>query len=199
MAPRAPKRWTVWPMPVHAGDRRAAHHASLHRRILADPRFIAGGVDTGFLAGFPEGRAMTERVSSIVTMRDGNQSLWGPPASTPRTCSAAALTEACGFPRDRFHLVEPHGRGRPLFPRQPVGTPPPMHAAMPTTPLQFITTGLRFIAWQQADPSSCGWSIASSSATGGPLRAARSDARSAGRDRGRPAGEAGRRSEVMAR
>jgi oxaloacetate decarboxylase alpha subunit len=23
---------------------------------------------------------------------------------------------------------------------------------MPTTPLQFITTGLRFIAWQQADP-----------------------------------------------
>jgi pyruvate/oxaloacetate carboxyltransferase len=22
-----------------------------------------------------------------VTMRDGNQSLWGPPASTPRTCS----------------------------------------------------------------------------------------------------------------
>jgi acetyl-CoA carboxylase biotin carboxylase subunit len=25
--------------------------APLHRRILADPRFIAGGVDTGFLAG----------------------------------------------------------------------------------------------------------------------------------------------------
>lgn len=25
-------------------------------------------------------------------------------------------------------------------------------AAMPSTPLQFITTGLRFIAWQQADP-----------------------------------------------
>jgi oxaloacetate decarboxylase alpha subunit len=27
-----------------------------------------------------------------------------------------------------------------------------MRAAMPRTPLQFITTGLRFIAWQQADP-----------------------------------------------
>jgi oxaloacetate decarboxylase alpha subunit len=27
-----------------------------------------------------------------------------------------------------------------------------MAAAMPRTPLQFITTGLRFIAWQQADP-----------------------------------------------
>lgn len=25
--------------------------APLHRRILADPRFVAGGVDTGFLAG----------------------------------------------------------------------------------------------------------------------------------------------------
>ncbi|MEL0211470.1 MAG: hypothetical protein VW891_13000 [Novosphingobium sp.] len=28
--------------------------ASLHRRILADPRFIAGGVDTGFLAGLAQ-------------------------------------------------------------------------------------------------------------------------------------------------
>jgi oxaloacetate decarboxylase alpha subunit len=27
-----------------------------------------------------------------------------------------------------------------------------MRAAMPRTPLQFITTGLRFIAWEQADP-----------------------------------------------
>jgi pyruvate/oxaloacetate carboxyltransferase len=27
-----------------------------------------------------------------------------------------------------------------------------MRAAMPRTPLQLITTGLRFIAWQQADP-----------------------------------------------
>jgi acetyl-CoA carboxylase biotin carboxylase subunit len=29
--------------------------ASLHRRIVADPRFAAGGVDTGFLVGLSGG------------------------------------------------------------------------------------------------------------------------------------------------
>ena len=28
--------------------------APLHRRIVADPRFIAGGVDTGFLTGLAQ-------------------------------------------------------------------------------------------------------------------------------------------------
>ena len=38
-------------------------------------------------------------------------------------------------------------RNNPWERHAPHGT-----AAMPSTPLQFITTGLRFIAWQQADP-----------------------------------------------
>jgi oxaloacetate decarboxylase alpha subunit len=152
MARRAPKRWRAWPALRHLAIDGLPTTAPLHRRILADPRFIAGGVDTGFLAGLNRSPAMTAIRLVDVTMRDGNQSLWGPPASTPRTCSSRRADQACGFAAIDFTSSSHMAVAVRYFRNNPWERLRRMAAAMPTTPLQFITTGLRFIAWQQADP-----------------------------------------------
>ncbi|WP_338468329.1 biotin carboxyl carrier protein [Novosphingobium sp. ZN18A2] len=88
-----------------------------------------------------------------VTMRDGNQSLWGATGlNTAHMLQAAALTEACGFRAVDFTSSSHMAVAVRYFQNDPWERIRRMHAATPTTPLQFITTGLRFIAWQQADP-----------------------------------------------
>lgn len=88
-----------------------------------------------------------------VTMRDGNQSLWGATGlNTAQMLQAAALTEACGFRAIDFTSSTHMAVAVRYFRNDPWERIRRMHAAMPSTPLQFITTGLRFIAWQQADP-----------------------------------------------
>ncbi|GAO56031.1 MULTISPECIES: biotin carboxyl carrier protein [unclassified Novosphingobium] len=96
---------------------------------------------------------MTELRLVDVTMRDGNQSLWGATGlDTAQMLAAAALTEACGFRAIDFTSSSHMAVAVRYFRDNPWERIRRMHAAMPTTPLQFITTGLRFIAWQQADP-----------------------------------------------
>jgi oxaloacetate decarboxylase alpha subunit len=88
-----------------------------------------------------------------VTMRDGNQSLWGATGlRTAHMLEAAALTEACGFRAIDFTSSSHMAVAVRYFRDNPWERIRRMRAAMPSTPLQFITTGLRFIAWQQADP-----------------------------------------------
>ncbi len=88
-----------------------------------------------------------------VTMRDGNQSLWGATGlNTAHMLQAAALTEACGFRAIDFSSSSHMAVAVRYFRNDPWERMRRMRSAMPTTPLQFITTGLRFIAWQQADP-----------------------------------------------
>jgi oxaloacetate decarboxylase alpha subunit len=88
-----------------------------------------------------------------VTMRDGNQSLWGATGlHTAHMLQAAALTQACGFAAIDFTSSSHMAVAVRYFRNNPWERLRRMAAAMPTTPLQFITTGLRFIAWQQADP-----------------------------------------------
>ena len=88
-----------------------------------------------------------------VTMRDGNQSLWGATGlNTAQMLQAAALTEACGFRAIDFTSSTHMAVAVRYFRNDPWERLRRMAAAMPSTPLQFITTGLRFIAWQQADP-----------------------------------------------
>ncbi|MEO0033378.1 MAG: hypothetical protein RIS94_3136 [Pseudomonadota bacterium] len=88
-----------------------------------------------------------------VTMRDGNQSLWGATGlDTAHMLQAAALTEACGFRAIDFTSSSHMAVAVRYFRKDPWERLRRMASAMPTTPLQFITTGLRFIAWQQADP-----------------------------------------------
>jgi oxaloacetate decarboxylase (Na+ extruding) subunit alpha len=88
-----------------------------------------------------------------VTMRDGNQSLWGATGlNTAHMLQAAALTERVGFRAVDFTSSSHMAVAVRYFRNNPWERIRRMRASMPTTPLQFITTGLRFIAWQQADP-----------------------------------------------
>src|SRR5881392_484951 len=86
------------------------------------------------------------------TMRDGNQSLWSATGlTTPDVLSIAPTVDRVGFHAAdftssthmavsvRFHHEDPWERIRLVS------------AAMPATPLSFITTGMRFISWVPAD------------------------------------------------
>jgi oxaloacetate decarboxylase (Na+ extruding) subunit alpha len=86
------------------------------------------------------------------TTRDGNQSLWSATGlTTPDVLSIAPAMERVGFHAldftssthmavsVRFHKEDPWERIRLVS------------EAMPTTLLDFITTGMRFIAWQPCD------------------------------------------------
>jgi oxaloacetate decarboxylase alpha subunit len=86
------------------------------------------------------------------TMRDGNQSLWSATGlTTPDVLSIAPTVDRVGYHAAdftssthmavsvRFHHEDPWERIRLVS------------AAMPNTPLSFITTGMRFISWVPAD------------------------------------------------
>jgi oxaloacetate decarboxylase (Na+ extruding) subunit alpha len=86
------------------------------------------------------------------TTRDGNQSLWSATGlTTPDVLAIAPTMDRVGFHAAdftssthmavsvRFHKEDPWERIRLVS------------AAMPATPLSFITTGMRFISWVPAD------------------------------------------------
>jgi len=86
------------------------------------------------------------------TTRDGNQSLWSATGlTTPDVLAIAPTMDRVGFHAAdftssthmavsvRFHKEDPWDRLRLVS------------AAMPATPLSFITTGMRFISWVPAD------------------------------------------------
>jgi len=88
-----------------------------------------------------------------VSIRDGNQSLWGAVGlDTARILSIAPVLDRVGFRAldytssthmgvaVRHHAEDPWERIRLT------------RDAMPNTPLQFIGTGLRFISWELASP-----------------------------------------------
>jgi oxaloacetate decarboxylase alpha subunit len=94
------------------------------------------------------------RIVGIVdtTTRDGNQSLWSATGlTTPDVVAVAPTLDRVGFHAAdftssthmavsvRFHREDPWERIRLVS------------AAMPATPLSFITTGMRFISWVPAD------------------------------------------------
>ncbi len=89
-----------------------------------------------------------------VSMRDGNQSLWGATGLN----SAQMLEIAGQLDRVGFHAIDFTSSSHMAvavryFQDNPWERIRRARAAMPRSPLQFITTGLRFIAWQQADPA----------------------------------------------
>lgn len=87
-----------------------------------------------------------------VCIRDGNQSIWSMTGlDTHQIMQIAPVMQRVGFKAIdftssthmavavRYHQDDPWERIRL------------MHAAMPGTPLQFISTGFRFISWETAD------------------------------------------------
>jgi oxaloacetate decarboxylase alpha subunit len=88
-----------------------------------------------------------------VAMRDGNQSLWGATGlGTAHCLSVAPLLDRVGFRAADFTSSTHMGVAVRFFKEDPWERIRLMRAAMPNTPLQFITTGFRFISWQTADP-----------------------------------------------
>ena len=95
---------------------------------------------------------MTDIKLVDVCIRDGNQSLWGAmEMKTAQDLSIAPVMDRVGFHAIdfisstfmsiavRYHKEDPWERIRL------------MRKATPATPLQFITTGMRFIAWEASD------------------------------------------------
>lgn len=88
-----------------------------------------------------------------VSIRDGNQSLWGATGlCTAQILEIAGLLDRVGFEAIDFTSSSHMAVAVRYFRDNPWERIRRVRAAMPRTPLQFITTGLRFIAWQQADP-----------------------------------------------
>lgn len=88
-----------------------------------------------------------------VSIRDGNQSLWGATGlGTHHMLEVAGQLDRVGFRAIDFTSSSHMAVAVRYFRNNPWERIRRVRAAMPRTPLQFITTGLRFIAWQQADP-----------------------------------------------
>lgn len=88
-----------------------------------------------------------------VSIRDGNQSLWGATGlNTAQIVEIAGKLDRVGLRAIDFSSSTHMAVAIRYFREDPWDRLRRVRAAMPRTPLQFITTGLRFIAWQQADP-----------------------------------------------
>jgi oxaloacetate decarboxylase alpha subunit len=88
-----------------------------------------------------------------VSMRDGNQSIWGATGlNTAQMLEIAGTVDRVGFQTIDFISSTFMAIAVRYYQNNPWDLIRRARIAMPNSPLQFITTGLRFIAWQQADP-----------------------------------------------
>ncbi len=87
------------------------------------------------------------------SLRDGNQCLWGAlGVDTARTLTIAPVMERCGFSAIDFTTSTHMGVAVRYKQEDPWERIRGMAQACPTTPLQFLSTGFRFIAWETASP-----------------------------------------------
>jgi oxaloacetate decarboxylase alpha subunit len=87
------------------------------------------------------------------SLRDGNQCLWAAlGVDTARTLSIAPVMERCGFKAIDFTTSTHMGVAVRYKQEDPWERIRLMAAACPNTPLQFLSTGFRFIAWETASP-----------------------------------------------
>ena len=87
-----------------------------------------------------------------VSIRDGNQSLWGMTGmGTKQIMQVAPLMERVGFRAIDFTSSTHMAVGVRYHQDDPWERIRLMHQALPTVPLQFISTGFRFISWETAD------------------------------------------------
>ena len=88
-----------------------------------------------------------------VSMRDGNQSLWGAVGlNTAQILQIAPIVDRVGFHALDFVSSTAMGMAVKIFKEDPWERIRLTHAAMPNTPLQLIGTGLRFYSWEMQSP-----------------------------------------------
>ena len=87
------------------------------------------------------------------SLRDGNQSLWAALGiDTARTLTVAPIMERVGFKAIDFTTSTHMGVAVRYKQEDPWERIRLMAKAMPRTPLQFLSTGFRFISWETASP-----------------------------------------------
>ena len=87
------------------------------------------------------------------SLRDGNQCLWGAlGVDTARTLAIAPVMERVGYQAIDFTTSTHMGVAVRFKQQDPWERIRLMAAACPTTPLQFLSTGFRFISWETASP-----------------------------------------------
>lgn len=87
------------------------------------------------------------------SLRDGNQSLWGALGiDTARTLAIAPVMERAGFKAIDFTTSTHMGVAVRYKHQDPWERIRLMAEATPRTPLQFMSTGFRFISWETASP-----------------------------------------------
>ncbi|MBN8831587.1 MAG: biotin carboxyl carrier protein [Sphingomonadales bacterium] len=87
------------------------------------------------------------------SLRDGNQCLWAALGiDTARTLTVAPILERVGFKAIDFTTSTHMGVAVRYKQQDPWERIRLMAQACPTTPLQFLSTGFRFIAWETASP-----------------------------------------------
>ena len=87
------------------------------------------------------------------SLRDGNQSLWAAlGVDTARTLTIAPVMERVGFKAIDFTTSTHMGVAVRYKKEDPWERIRLMAKAMPRTPLQFLSTGFRFISWETASP-----------------------------------------------
>ena len=88
-----------------------------------------------------------------VSMRDGNQSLWGAVGlNTAQILQIAPIVDRVGFRALDFASSTAMGMAVKTFKEDPWERIRLTHAAMPNTRLQLIGTGLRFYSWEMQSP-----------------------------------------------
>jgi oxaloacetate decarboxylase alpha subunit len=88
-----------------------------------------------------------------VSLRDGNQSLWGATGlNTAHILAIAPVLDRVGFRAIDYTSSTHMGVAVRTFREDPWERIRLVHAAMPHTPLQFIGSGLRFISWEPVHP-----------------------------------------------
>ncbi len=99
------------------------------------------------------GQAMAELQLVDVSVRDGNQSLWGATGlRTAHIAQVAPLMNRVGFRALDFSSSTAMGVSVRTHRENPWDLLRLTRAAMPDTRLQFIGTGFRFISWEKASP-----------------------------------------------
>jgi oxaloacetate decarboxylase (Na+ extruding) subunit alpha len=87
------------------------------------------------------------------SLRDGNQCLWGAlGVDTARTLSIAPVMARVGYAAIDFTTSTHMGVAVRYKQQDPWERIRLMAQACPTTPLQFLSTGFRFISWETASP-----------------------------------------------
>ena len=87
------------------------------------------------------------------SLRDGNQCLWGAlGVDTARTLTIGPIMDQVGFKAIDFTTSTHMGVAVRYKQEDPWERIRLMAEAMPNTPLQFLSTGFRFISWETANP-----------------------------------------------